>query len=367
MNPLRVCLPSRMLIRPALRTVSVRDRWLSTANASVASEDEVHSIASEGISEDVKTVEINDAPDASGRKLNLILADSQLFSRRSAESLIQQRRVTVAGKVVSRPQERINDYDSNQIEIDGVPLRAKYNTTWPRLWAVQKFVGEIMSDRDPNKSRPIFLDRIHNKVLPKIFHEYGPLKPVFRLGYNVEGLVLVTNSGELAKLLSNHPTDPLVLKMKVRVHGIMNDGKLHALENGVFVDDKRYFAKSAKRLPPFDKTNSWLELGVTNFHKDPKAVEVMLKKMYLQPSRFISIGFGPFDAQKIFNPSSDARHSVSVREMIEQNQRTEGVNAVVKEVHLPPSLHATVLRHMNNRHVIQPHHLNRPRPSASSA
>lgn len=300
-----------------------------------------------------------------GRKLNLVLAASQLFSRREAESLIQQRRVTVAGQIISRPQQLINDYDCNLIEIDGVPLRAKYNSAWPRLWAVQKLKEEIMSDRDPNKSRSVFFDRLHNSLLPTAFQKYGALKPIYRLGYQVEGLVMVTNSGEMARLLSNHPTSPVPLTYKVRVHGVVNEGKLQALEKGIYIDDKRFFASQIKRLPPYDKTNSWLEISVVNYQKEARGLETMLKKMFLQPSRIISIGFGPFRAENIFNPSAAEKFQskkVTIRQVMAADNNI-GVNAFVKEVKLPPTLHAIVMRHMNSRHVVQPYHLvTAPRP-----
>jgi 16S rRNA U516 pseudouridylate synthase RsuA-like enzyme len=313
--------------------------------------------------EDNNQQAVDSGSDSSGKqKLNVIIAASKLFSRREAESLIQQRRVTVAGQVITRPQFHVSDYDSNMIEIDGVPLRAKYNCEWPRLWAVQKYRQEIMSELDPNKSRSSLFDRLRNSLLSNAYKKFGTLKPVYRLRYQVEGLALMTNSGELARLLSNHPTEPLSLTYKVRVHGAINEGKLKALEQGVFIEGTRYSVKNVKRIPPFDKTNSWLELSVTDYNTNPNGLETMLKKMFLQPSRLISIGFGPFRAEQLFQSNSSSTH-VTASQLMMEAKNSAAANGMVREIKLPPKLHAIVLRHMNTRHVVQPHHLITSTPS----
>lgn len=280
----------------------------------------------------------------SHRKLNMVIAESKLFSRRQAEGLIQQRRVTVAGKVISSPQHPLSDYESNLIEIDGVPLRSKYNTTWPQLWAVRKFKDEVMSGRDPNKSRQIFLDRVHNFLLKEPFKTYGPLKPVYRLGYKTEGFTLFTNSGELAQLLSNDPVNPLQVHFKVRVHGLINDSKLEALREGVFIDNKRYRVDKLERLPPFDKTNSWFNVSLSNFNRQPRALQLMFGKLHLETVRTICTGFGPYKSEDYFPIGKSP---------VGEKTRPEPLSVSLK---LPPELHAMCLRHMNARHVLQMHH-----------
>jgi 16S rRNA U516 pseudouridylate synthase RsuA-like enzyme len=242
------------------------------------------------------------------RKINQIIGSTGLFSRREAEQLIFQRRVTVAGQIITSPFATIDIDSANTIEIDGVLLRAKYNTQWPRLWVVQKWKDEIMSMSDNQKSRPLFFDRVATTLLPQITNQYGPLIPCYRLDYATEGLVFLTNSGALAKLLISTPPERTTTtttnnhhnpmsstprtnnnnntnsstihygvtsnnlsssssskskpkssltssssstsyrEYKVRVHGNVTPYKLQTLLHGVYIDGHKYRFRSAKLL-----------------------------------------------------------------------------------------------------------------------
>lgn len=276
---------------------------------------------------------------SSGRKLCQIMADSGLFSRRESEKLIFQRRVAVTGKIINRPTHTVSPMEMNLIEIDGVPLRSKYNAIWPRIWAVEKRVDEIMSDRDPNKSRMVFFDRVNNFLMPSIIKEHGLLKPIYRLDYKVGGLCLLTNSGELAKLLIS-PINPLAVHYKIRVHGLINDSKISALQRGLLIDNKKYRGMVIERLQSSGGTNSWIRVSVTD--TQPQALQQCLQKVFLQPTRIICEGFGPFKSSVIFGS--------------EQERKEMAVQPLYVEVKLPPELHAIMLRHMNAKHSLQPNH-----------
>ncbi|WP_237065671.1 23S rRNA pseudouridine(2605) synthase RluB [Microbulbifer guangxiensis] len=159
-----------------------------------------------------------------GEKLQKVLARTGLGSRREMERAIEAGRVTVNGKVAELGERVTGD---EHIELDGRRLPAAEENRC-RVIVYNKPVGEICSRHDP-EGRPTVYDR-----LPKL--RSGRWISVGRLDFNTSGLLLFTNSGELANRLM-HPSSVIDREYLVRIQGQVTDEmKKHLLE-GVLLED----------------------------------------------------------------------------------------------------------------------------------
>jgi 23S rRNA pseudouridine2605 synthase len=171
----------------------------------------------------VKPVE-RKVEDAEGlERLHVRIAHSGLCSRRAAEKLILEARVTVNGDIVAELGFKVAPDDD--VRVDGQPIRAAKHYTV----ILNKPAGIVTTLSDP-QGRPTVV-----KYLP----DYGvQLKPVGRLDMDTEGLLLVTNDGELANRLA-HPRYGVEKEYQAIVKGIPNDEALERLRTGVFVEGRK--------------------------------------------------------------------------------------------------------------------------------
>jgi 23S rRNA pseudouridine2605 synthase len=226
-------------------------------------------------------------------RLSKFIAMSGLGSRRDAELWVKSGKVTVNGKVMASPSEKITAL-VDSVVVDGVPV-ANYvsqhsktdNLERPRVWALSKFGGELVATHDRNKGRPLLFDRIKKFIRG---YDHDKLRPVDRLDYNSEGLMLMTNHPSLSRYL-NSDTAALARVYKVRVHGLINQSKMKALERGTFVKGVKYKPFSAT-LDHQSKTISWLTLTIKEDRS--RVIQNVLEKLALRPVRIIRTGFGPF-------------------------------------------------------------------------
>ena len=146
------------------------------------------------------------------------IAESGLCSRRSAERLIEQDKVSVDGEVISSPA--LNVSDENKILVEGKPLQSKPET---RLWLYHKDKGVITTHNDPEGRTTVF------DTLPK---EMPRVISIGRLDINSEGLLLLTNDGELSRNLEL-PATGWIRQYKVRVYGDIKQKKLESIAKGI--------------------------------------------------------------------------------------------------------------------------------------
>ena len=158
-------------------------------------------------------------------KLQKALADHGLGSRRQMEQWIAAGRVTVNGQV-ARTGARVDDTDD--IVVDGRKV-AKAPGPGCRVIALNKRAGVIVSRRDPEGRPAVF------EGLPRL--RTGRWISVGRLDLQTTGLLLLTNDGDLAHRLS-HPSTGIDREYAVRVAGVLDDGALERLKNGVDVDGR---------------------------------------------------------------------------------------------------------------------------------
>lgn len=158
-------------------------------------------------------------------KLHKILAQAGLGSRLEMEQLITEGRISVNNEPAHIGQ-RIQYGD--QIKVNGKPIRVRIDAPPPRVIAYHKPTGEVVTHDDPQNRPTVF------RKLPKLFQ--GKWQSVGRLDLNTEGLLLFTNSGELANQLM-HPRFGLEREYAVRVLGALSNEEKQRLLDGVQLDD----------------------------------------------------------------------------------------------------------------------------------
>jgi len=167
---------------------------------------------------------MSDSTSPAGEKLQKVLARAGLGSRREMERAIEAGRVTVNG-VVAELGERVTAGD--QVEFDGRQLPSAEENRC-RVILYNKPVGEICSRHDP-EGRPTVYDR-----LPHL--KSGRWISVGRLDFNTSGLLLFTNSGELANKLM-HPSSVIDREYLVRIQGQVDEEMKKRLLTGVLLED----------------------------------------------------------------------------------------------------------------------------------
>lgn len=208
-----------------------------------------------------------------------MLARSGQGSRREMEALIAAGRITVNGRPASLGQ-RVGPED--RVARDGRPIRLSFGVSLPRVLLYHKPAGEIVSARDP-EGRPTVFDR-----LPRI--RGGHWVAIGRLDYNTGGLLLFTDSGELANRLM-HPRHEVEREYAVRVRGELTPAQLERLAGGVQLDDGG--ARFDSIEPRGGRgSNRWYEVVLREGRN--REVRRMFEALGVTVSRLLRVRFGPF-------------------------------------------------------------------------
>jgi len=181
-------------------------------------------------------------------RIQKILAKAGIASRREAERMVVEGRVSVNGKIVETLGFKA-DPAKDHIKVDGkrlAPFEPKV------ILLLNKPRGYLSTVKDP-KGRPTVMDLLKN-VKWRIY-------PVGRLDFDAEGLLLLTNDGDLAHLLS-HPRFSIPKTYLVKVAGVPEEGKLMRLRRGVVLEDGEARAVSCSLIRQRGK-NSWVRVVVT--------------------------------------------------------------------------------------------------------
>ena len=204
------------------------------------------------------------------------IARSGVCSRRDAEALINQRRVTVNGETVETPATKVEG--NEKIQIDGEKIPAVEQT---KLWVYYKPVGIITSHKDESGRQTVFESLPEG--MPRVVS-------VGRLDLNSEGLLLLTNNGELSRKLEL-PANGWKRRYKIKVHGYLDEKKLKDLENGCIVDGVQYGAIKVD-IEVEKGSNSWLE--VTLAEGKNREIRRVMQYVGLDVARLIRLSYGPF-------------------------------------------------------------------------
>lgn len=209
-------------------------------------------------------------------RLAKFMARSGVCSSRQAEEYIQQKRVTVDGEIVESPA--FNVTGDEKILFDGEKLPEIQQT---RLWLYHKPTGLVTTHKD-EKERPTVFDNLP-AGMPRVIS-------VGRLDLNSEGLLLLTNNGELSRKLEL-PSNGWLRRYKVRVHGAVDDKKLKALLKGTVIDGVEYGPVKAE-IESTQGSNSWLL--VTLSEGKNREIRKVMKSIGLDVARLIRLSYGPF-------------------------------------------------------------------------
>ena len=232
------------------------------------------------LSENMKS-EIRSSNTKSNR-IAKVIARSGLCSRREAERLITNGNVKVNNKILLECGVNVSSQD--QIEVNNQPLPTKVST---KLWLYNKQRGYLVTNNDP-EGRPTIFDKLKEKLESRFIS-------VGRLDMDSEGLLLLTNDGDLARKLEL-PSTGWLRKYRVRVHGYVINKDLELLKNGITIDGIRYGKIDAK-LDKQQGSNAWLTLGI----REGKNREVRRVMNYLgyNVNRLIRVSFGPFQIKNL--------------------------------------------------------------------
>lgn len=211
-----------------------------------------------------------------GERVAKVIARAGICSRREAERYIEQGRVSVNGKILSSPAVVVTQED--KIVVDKKELPVKERT---RVWRYYKPAGLITSHKDP-QGRPTVFDSLPDS-LPRVIS-------VGRLDLNSEGLLLLTNDGELARRIEL-PSTAWVRRYRVRIHGEMTADIVDKLAQGVVVEGIRY-APAQVVIDKKQGTNTWLTVSL----KEGKNREIrrLMEAFGFKVTRLIRISYGPF-------------------------------------------------------------------------
>lgn len=215
------------------------------------------------------------------QRIAKVIARSGLCSRREAERWIEQGRVSVNGTVLASPACTVSEQDT--ILVDGKPLSAAKET---RLWLFHKPKGCITSHKDPEGRTTVF------DLLPR---DMGHIISIGRLDYNTEGLLLLTNDGELARHLEL-PSTGWIRRYRLRAYGSLDAAKLDKLRQGITIEGVRY-APAAIDIESSKGENHWLVIAITEGKN--REVRKLMDYAGLTVNRLIRLAYGPFQLGKL--------------------------------------------------------------------
>ena len=211
-----------------------------------------------------------------GERIAKVIARAGICSRRDAEKLIAEGRVALNGDPVKSPA--LNVAVDDIVTVDGKPLPSAMPT---RLWRYHKPAGFVTSHRDPEGRPTVFANL--PRGLPRVIS-------VGRLDFNSEGLLLLTNDGELARRLEL-PAQGWVRRYRVRLHGDVTQSLLDRLKKGATIDGVRYGPVTAE-LERIKGSNAWAVVSLTEGKN--REVKKLMEHLGLKVARLIRVSFGPF-------------------------------------------------------------------------
>jgi 23S rRNA pseudouridine2605 synthase len=236
-------------------------------------------------------------------RLNKVLAAAGLGSRRHCEELITAGRVTVDGEVVRELGFKVGP--DQAVAVDGKPIKRE------RLvyWLVNKPRGYLSTNYDP-AGRP--------RVIDLLLHVPERVYTVGRLDEESEGLMLLTNDGELAQRLM-HPRYGVEKTYHVQVAGFPSKEELKELTEGIWISDGKVRAKRVKRLGTRGKS-TFLEIVLAEGKN--REIRRMLAKQGHKVMRLKRVAIGPIRLGRLKSGKSRRLTPVELRQLKEIAYRT---------------------------------------------
>jgi 23S rRNA pseudouridine2605 synthase len=211
-----------------------------------------------------------------GERIAKVLSRAGVASRREAERMIELGEVSVNGKVIDTPA--LNVKPTDKITINGEPMAEPEPA---RLWLYYKPDGLVTSNADEKGRETVF------SSLPP---DMPRVMSIGRLDLNSEGLLLLTNDGELKRRLEL-PSTGWLRKYRVRVNGNPTDPDLEPLRRGIEVDGEKFQAMSVV-LDRIQGANAWLTVGIREGKN--REIRRAMAAVRLTVNRLIRVSYGPF-------------------------------------------------------------------------
>ena len=237
-------------------------------------------------------------PKKAGERIAKALARAGLASRRDAEEMVTQGRVTVNGRVINSPALDITKNDV--VMVDGKPLPERERT---RLFLYHKPRG-LMTTHDDPEGRPTVFENLP-EGLPRLIS-------VGRLDFNTEGLLLLTNDGGLARTLEL-PDTGWLRRYRVRAHGDVTQAQLDELKNGIEIEGVKYGPIEAT-LERDQGANVWLVFAIREGKN--REVRNVCAHLGLEVNRLIRVSYGPFQLGEIPEGQVEEVRSRVLREQL---------------------------------------------------
>jgi 23S rRNA pseudouridine2605 synthase len=220
-------------------------------------------------------------------RLQKIIAHAGVASRREAESMIREGRVTVNGEVVTELGSKA-DADRDHIKVDGKLITRKE----PHRYILLYKPKEVMTTVEDPQGRRTVIDLVRG-IRERIY-------PVGRLDFHSEGLVLLTNDGDLAYKVS-HPTHGSVKTYNVKVRGVPEERLVEKLRRGITLEGKRTLPCEIARIRTTgkgdDEGNSWFEVKLREGRT--QQIRKMFQALGHPVSKLRRVAIGPISDPKL--------------------------------------------------------------------
>lgn len=227
------------------------------------------------------TFDRDNATAAAKERIAKFLARAGVASRRESERLVDAGRVTLNGVVVIHPATLVGRDDVLAVDGKSVAVRAR-----SKIWRYHKPAGLVTTARDPQGRSTVFASL--PKSLPRLIS-------VGRLDINTEGLLLLTNDGELARYLE-HPAQEISRTYRIRAHGNVDETAIAKLARGLTIDGVRYRPANTT-LDSRQGSNCWLTMTLREGKN--REIKKLLEQLGLQVTRLIRTAYGPFQLGRI--------------------------------------------------------------------
>ena len=210
------------------------------------------------------------------QRIAKLLARAGIASRREIERMIAEGRIALNGEKLTTPATFVENVEG--ITVDGRPVRPAKAT---RLFRFYKPPATLTAAHDP-KGRTTIYDRLPQGM--------SRVMPVGRLDFMTEGLLLLTNDGELKRQLEL-PRTGVVRTYRARAFGAVTQAQLEELAEGVTIEGVHYASINAN-LERRTGRNCWIEMSLTEGKN--REVRRVLEYLGMQVSRLIRTAYGPF-------------------------------------------------------------------------